>query len=64
MCLHLGSERHLISKVSATNNFEETIMEAVGLVLDAFGRMRDALKDLSSEALLAPPKLGSGRGKK
>ena len=39
-------------------------MEAVGLVLDAFGRMRDASKDLSSEALLAPPKLGSGGGKK
>lgn len=43
-------------------------MEAAGLVLDAFGRVRDnvrvALKDLSSEELLAPPKLGSGRGKK
>ena len=39
-------------------------MEAVGLVLDAFGCMRDALKDLSSEALLAPPKLVSGGGKK
>jgi hypothetical protein len=26
--------------------------------------VRDALKDLSSEELLAPPKLGSGRGKK
>ena len=35
-------------------------MEAAGLVLDAFGRVRDnvrdALKDLSSEELLAPPK--------
>ena len=35
-------------------------MEAAGLVLDALGRVRDmvreALKDLSSEELLAPPK--------
>ena len=58
MCLHLGSERrHLISKVSATNNFEETIMEAAGLVRPSRTFHGWFVQDANFAGLLERPQL-------